>query len=490
MVNGMLVRTMRRLIIPLLALAFAPAAHAGGPQMLVGAAEDNVLQPTLTQAKAQMDLAKLAGLDAIRVTAVWSRGVSAPNNDRITLLQNAAAAANLDGIQTFLSVYPFGSSQTPLSDQDQADFVSWTSALARAVPSIRNFIVGNEPNLNRFWLPQFGPNGTDVAAPAYEALLARTYDALKAVSPRISVFGGAVSPHGVDKPNTGRDTHSPTTFIPDMGAAYRASGRTLPIMDGFAFHPYEDNSSVPPTETHPAPLTEVAIADYDKLVSLLGEAFDGTAQQGSTLPILYDEFGVETQIPGDELSAYTGTEPSTIHPVDEKTQGEYYRQAFQLAFCQPNVIGIFLFHVVDESSRPSWQSGVFYTDGKPKASLPVVSAAAKQVYRGVDTRCPGLALTPQPALVFARPSELRRPQIPIHMTCDIDCIYYARLERLPKHSVVVAIRGRAIGRFGTKILLPRVRLARGTYRVTITLWAPVNTGRTVERESAPFTISR
>ena len=34
--------------------------------------------------------------------------------------------------------------------------------------------------------------------------------------------------------------------------------------------------------------TTIALADYDKLVALLRTAFDGTAQQGSTLPILYD----------------------------------------------------------------------------------------------------------------------------------------------------------------------------------------------------------
>ena len=78
-------------------------------------------------------------------------------------------------------------------------------------------MVGNEPNLNRFWMPQYGPDGADVAAPAYESLLARTYDAVKTVDPQITVIGGAVSPRGVDKPNTGRDTHSPVTFIPDLG---------------------------------------------------------------------------------------------------------------------------------------------------------------------------------------------------------------------------------------------------------------------------------
>ena len=44
-------------------------------------------------------------------------------------------------------------------------------------------IVGNEPNLNLFWLPQFGPDGADVAASGYLVLLAETYDALKRPRP-------------------------------------------------------------------------------------------------------------------------------------------------------------------------------------------------------------------------------------------------------------------------------------------------------------------
>src|SRR5436853_212091 len=84
------------------------------------------------------------------------------------------------------------------------------AVLARSLPGVQDVIVGNEPNLNRFWLPQFGPAGEDVAAPAYVQLLAQTYDALKAVSPAIRVWGGAVSPRGGDRPNTGRDTPSPT----------------------------------------------------------------------------------------------------------------------------------------------------------------------------------------------------------------------------------------------------------------------------------------
>src|SRR5207245_893859 len=168
-----------------------------------------------------------------------------------------------------------------------------------------------------------------------------------------------------------RDTHSPAVFIQDLGTAYRASGRTSPIMDGFAFHPYEDMSSSPPDSTHPT-TTTIALADYGKLVALLGQAFDGTAQPGSTLPILYDEYGVESLIPPADAALYSGTEPTTTKPVDEATQAAYYEQALALTFCQPNVEGIFLFHAFDEPALDRWQSGLYYANGTPKSSLPGV----------------------------------------------------------------------------------------------------------------------
>ncbi len=76
---------------------------------------------------------------------------------------------------------------------------------------------------------------------------------------------------------------------------------------------------MPPTFTHPKS-TPIGIADYPKLTGLLATAFDGTAQPGSTLPILYAEYGVETQIPAAKASLYTGAEPQTIKPVPESTQ--------------------------------------------------------------------------------------------------------------------------------------------------------------------------
>src|SRR3954451_2403879 len=318
-----------------LALALAPAAAAGGPGLLIGATEDAPRSASLTVSKAQMDLLVAAGFTAVRVTEEWIPGKDAIGPGDTTVLENVAAAAKLDAVTVICVVMNHGSATTPLTASDQEDFASFAASVARTIPSFRVFVVGNEPNLNRYWLPQFNEDGSDAAAPAYESLLAQTYDALKEVAPAITVIGGALAPRGADNPAGGRPTHSPTTFVHDLGQAWRDSGRTTPIMDGFDHHPYEDNSSIAPADgTHPNSTT-IALADYDKIVASLGDAFGDYA-----MPIWYDEFGVESQIPPAEETHYTGTEPTTVHPVDETTQAAYYRQALQLAFCQPNVRAI------------------------------------------------------------------------------------------------------------------------------------------------------
>ena len=52
------------------AVLLASAARAGGPTMLIGAAEDQVKQSSVTEAKAKLDLLKLAGLNTVRVTSI------------------------------------------------------------------------------------------------------------------------------------------------------------------------------------------------------------------------------------------------------------------------------------------------------------------------------------------------------------------------------------------------------------------------------------
>ncbi len=394
--------------------------------MFVGAADDVVLQHDPVVAKSQLTLARLAGLDSIRITAQWTLGDRALGPNTAIDIGNAVAAANLSGVRVIVSLYPYGSSQTPLTDADRADFAAWATNVVERFPTVRDFIVGNEPNLNRFWLPQYDDAGGDAAAPAYLQLLAQTYDAIKAVRPHSTVYGGALAPRGSDRPDGIRPTHSPTAFIQDLGAAYRAGGRGIPVMDAFAFHPYADNSSIPPDFLHPNS-TSIGIGDYDKLVGLLGQAFDGTAQRGSTLPILYDEFGVESVIPDAKAGLYAGEEPSTIHPVDEATQAAFYRQALELSFCQKTVMGLLLFHFADEAARPAWQSGLYYLDGTPKTSLPAVRDAIAETHRGVVAQCPDLALKTK---LTVKPGAVVKRRVAVTVTSTLDARYEITLLRV------------------------------------------------------------
>jgi hypothetical protein len=434
--------------------------------MIVGATEDSVRSSNPAVAQKQMDLVAAAGFRAVRITDVWAPGETAVTPADATILDNVVAAAKKDGIEVFVSVLNYGSKTTPLSSIDQADFAQYAASVA-TTSGVRHVIVGNEPNLNRYWLPQFDANGGDAAAAAYETLLAQTYDAVKAANPDVEVIGGGLAPRGGDNPDGIRPTHSPTAFLADMGAAYRASGRTKPIMDALATHPYEDHSSVAPAAgTHPN-TTTIALADYGKLVSILGQAFDGTAQLGSTLPIYYDEFGVETQIQPAKQPLYTGTEPAVTQPVTEATQAAYYRQAMQLAFCQPTVRGLFLFHAVDEKDLAGWQSGVYYPDDTPKTSLPGVRFAIRQSLGGVITSCPGLQLTPTPTVM--------QHDAVLTLRCSLDCNFVAQLYRLPG-KLIATMRGSAVA--GTpKRLTLRVPKTKGSYRLRLSAVAPVNRGK-------------
>jgi hypothetical protein len=367
------------------ALALAPVAPAS-LTMYMGAAEDEGRNADPLVAAQKLQLAQAAGLQTIRVTAMWTPGLTGVPPDQLEALRSIAAAGDFYGIKIVVTIMPLGSSVTPVKPLARAEFASFAADVVDRT-TIREVIIGNEPNLNRYWLPQFGPNGEDVAAPAYVALLAEAYDAIKAVDPTTFVLGGSVSPRGGDDPTSSRQTHSPTAFITDMGLAYRASGRTTPIMDGFAFHPYGESSSTPPDFLHPRS-SSIGLADYPKLVSLLARAFNGTAQRGAKLPIVYDEYGIDSQIPARKATLYTGREPASTRPVPETLQAQHYSEALLMAACQPTVRGFLIFHVTDERDYNRWQSGLYYADGTPKSSRAVVRETIDQIRTG-DVECYG-----------------------------------------------------------------------------------------------------
>jgi hypothetical protein len=371
-------------------LAVAGCGGDGGPTtstsatpgrpLLVGAVED---ASKFGDGPAKTALARRAGLRALVLSAVWTPPLTRPVPTELNGLRGAVDAAVAAGIEPIVAVYSFGRS-TPRTPATRRRFAAFAASIPRALPAVRTVSVGNEPNVGLFWRPQFGPDGADAAAGDYLALLAETYDALKEVSPSITVIGGSLAARGSDDPDGRRQTHSPTAFLADLGAAYRASGRARPVMDAFSIHPYPEASAIPPDFEHPRSTT-ISIGDYDKLVRLLGDAFDGTAQPGSSLPVVYGEYGIQTRIPRPKASAYTGAEQHSTHATDEATQARFHAEAIGLAACQPTVSTLLFFHVVDEPQLERLQTGVYYADGTPKSSRARVAAAARKAAAGQVT---------------------------------------------------------------------------------------------------------
>lgn len=460
--------------------------------MVLGANENILMQKTFVAAKANLSLAKLAGFRAVNVRTFWWPGLTEPQKyDKLTL-GNIGKASRLLGIPVYLTISNTLGRFAPRTEEDRAQFGQFAAATASEFPAFDKIVIGNEPNLNNFWSPQFDFDGSDLAALAYERLLAHTYDALKEVSPGITVIGGAVSPRGHDDPNFSSKSHSPTTFIRDLGSVYRASGRTKPIMDWFAFHPYQDNSSQLPTTRH-STSTTITIADYDKLVRILGNAFDGTKQLGSAIPIIYDEYGIESTIPKKKAKKYTGAEPKSTKPVPPEVQGQRYKLAIQLAFCQPTVKAMFLFHAFDEPARDRWQSGLFYVDHTAKPSLAIVRQAFQEAKRGVAARCPGLRLRVNAETTFPSPGQAaaagkRGLGIRFKIHCDLDCRYTAGIIQISNGRSVLASAGQAIGGKNVVVKMPARSLEKGQYKLAVSLVAAVNPGPAVRKASRPFSV--
>lgn len=475
---------LRGVVAGVAALFLAPAALAGGPTMVVGATADVAKQGDPALAQAEVLRAKAAGFTAIRLTQHWLPGQVEPPGGELAALRNAVFAATANQLQSYVVVSHPGSRTTPLTDQSRKEFAQFLGALAKALPAVRHYTIGNEPNLNGFWMPQFGPNGENVAAPAYLALLAESYDALKAVSPNIVVLGGALSPRGSDNHLLSRHTHSPTKFILDLGIAYKASARTKPVMDALSINPFPDNSSQSPATAHPNS-TSIGVADYDKLVKLLGQAFDGTAQRGSTLPIYYGEFGIESVPPPAKASQYNGTEPTTTRPVDEQKQAASYRKALELSFCQPNVVGFFIFLTIDDPRLPGWQSGLYYPDKTAKTSLPALKQAARQTRGGIVAKCAALKLTP----VVDRFGPFgAKGRYGITLRCSIDCTVETSLQRVADNKVVAKHTGKALAGIYSVVRLPKLNLVKGAYKFNVAFYAPVNRGATVVKSTRAFSV--
>jgi hypothetical protein len=119
-----------------------------------------------------------------------------------------------------------------------------------------------------------------------------------------------------------------------------------------------------------------------------------------------------------------------------------------------------------------------------------VRADAREVQRNAIANCSWLHVTPKPTVVFfpsGKPGSGANT-FPVALTCDVDCSYVVRVERISGHSTTREVRGRATGGVGKRIRFAPTRIAPGTYRLTLTATASENAGAPAVRTSATFVV--
>jgi hypothetical protein len=295
------------------------------PRSLIVGVDDDTLKWTpfpLTVVKRQQSL----GAGAVRVWVPW-HGEIAPTAVRRDELSRAETAARKTTV--VLAVFGFGA-QTPVAAWQQRRFCGYAKAALALVPDARAVVVWNEANSRTYW------RGTPAQ---YESLLARCYDALHWA--RVQVLDSTAS------------AHAPIAFLDALAAAYRASGRTRPLVDAFGHNPYPLTPTEPPTAVHRGDF--VGEADYTKLVAAL-RAFAPSPS------IWYLEDGFQT---------------TKISPTQ---QADDLKTAIGLAACQPLVHAFFNFELVDETRAEGWHSGLIWRGGRAKPAAAAFASAPRRCH--------------------------------------------------------------------------------------------------------------
>jgi len=368
---------------------------------------------------------KGASLTTNRWTLAWDS--TAPTTIKeLAFLERAAPKAQAAGVHVLLALYA-GTPSPTATQHDATQFCAWAGSVAATVKQwgIHDFILGNEPNTRLYWSPQKDAGGADVAAPAYEALLAGCYDSIHAADASANVIGIGLSPRASTSEST-----EPLVFLRDVGKAYKASGRTTPIMDQLSIHPYPNPNSPADSPDVGYEVTDrYGVPNMDRVKQAVYDAFNGTGQPTTVsagalassaagvfrgpLTFVIDEIGWQTDTTA--YAQYVNNE--NVATVSEQTQADYIKKMAEKYFaCDPTVVSVQLFLLVDEPYRNGkdatgvtlgggWQSGLL-TAGGQKVSRP--KAAYSQV--GADFAagrgaCHGQMITWTPVGQSAKPGD-------------------------------------------------------------------------------------
>jgi hypothetical protein len=355
------------------ALACAALALAGPAQaaLTIGVADDHPIgQPD--SGAAFFTVMNDVGLSEVRLSVNWDATQPTTIMHR-PQIESVLPVATLRGVRVIISIRPLQARSITGTPEASDQFVAYLEQVARAFPTVKDIIVGNEPNQSRFWQPQFDAAGNGASGAAYEALLARSYDALKGVDPTINVIGVGLSPRGGDNPRAVSNiSTSPVKFLQGMGTAYRASGRTAPLMDEFAYHPYPKKDTDSLTEGYIWP--NAGVTNLDRIKQAFWDAFSDTGQKTfeDGLQVKLDEVGWQVAVIPQALPAYFGAE--SIVPTNEAAQAAIYPALLRYVSCDPAVDAVLFFGLQDEPNLDRWQAGLMRADGSLRPSYASVRA--------------------------------------------------------------------------------------------------------------------
>ena len=295
-------------------------------------------------------------------------------------LDRAIPEARRSGLKVVLAVYPYPPRSLTRTRAEVGAFADYVALVAREYPQVSQFVIGNEPNQPAFWRPQLSRAGVVLSAPAFGRYLAAAYDALKAVDPANTVIGVGLSPRGNDNPRARSNlSTSPVRFLSALGAWYRRSGRTEPLMDGLAFHLYPRTAKDALLRRYDWP--NAGYADLDRVKQAFWDAFHDTAQPTTAdgLRLYLNEAGWQVDTAGRE--GYEGLE--NVPVTTEKRQAAVYADLVRRISCDPDVAELNFFGFYDDASRGAgFQAALHRVDGTARpAALAVAGAIAKSKSR-------------------------------------------------------------------------------------------------------------
>ena len=201
------------------------------------------------------------------------------------------------GLRVVLAVYPYPPRELEAGLATPSLFGSYVGAVASIYPEVKQFVVGNEPNQPAFWRPQFNARGADALGAGLRPVPRDRLRRAEGGRPgdqgrrrRASRRAGTTARSAKSNVST-----SPVRFLRALGTWYRASGRDLPLMDGFSFHPYPNNATDPLDQGYGWP--NAGFVNLDRVKQALWDAFHGTAQPTTLegLKIHLDEVGWQVE---------------------------------------------------------------------------------------------------------------------------------------------------------------------------------------------------